>query len=298
MVNILEYIFSIKPADDAFHYHIRVLGFKFNIRKDMDFPPTACSIKNINNDKNITYKHHTGIVFAAFTPDGIIPENTIEYLKELKKYSDYIVLVGDCPIFKSETKKIEGIVDAYMFKRHQEYDFGSYKRGFEILKRNKVLDNIDNLILCNDSVIYNGGSLEEFFINAKTNHFYGLTLNKYGLSKTYEYGEYAPHLQSYLLSVSKEIFSKKYFSKFLSGVRRKKNQLQVVLSYEMGLSRLIKNKRYCLASYYQQLPDFILTNPCYYYLNPDSNFPGEKLFYKKKILKEPRHFEYSPEDAA
>ena len=208
----LEYIFSIKPADDAFHYHIRVFGFKFNIRKDMDFPPTACSIKNINDSQNITYKHHTGIVFAAFTPDGIIPENTIEYLKELKKYSDYIVLVGDCPIFKSETKKIEGIVDAYMFKRHQEYDFGSYKRGFEILKRNKVLDNIDNLILCNDSVIYNGGSLEEFFINAKTNHFYGLTLNNYGYNKDLVYGEYSPHLQSYLLSISKDIFNTKYFS--------------------------------------------------------------------------------------
>ena len=278
---------------DNFEHHkiYKILGIKLALRY---FPKGGTNIKSINQTiSNIVFDKKTAAIFAFYSSNCTIPENTIEYLKELKKYSDYIVLVGDCPIFKSETKKIEGIVDSYIFKRHQEYDFGSYKRGFEILKRNKVLCNIDNLILCNDSVIYNGGSLEEFFINAKAEHFYGLTLNNYGVSQDLVYGEYSPHLQSYLLSISKDIFNTKYFSRFMKGIRHYKEKNKIIYKYEMGLSNLIKNKNYSLNSFY---PALINADPSWYYTNKYSNYTGEKLFYKKTFLKNKYHFDYNPED--
>lgn len=273
------------------HKVYRFFGIKISVGR---FLKGTYSVKKIKlNIKDINYKNCTAVVFACYTSDGTIPENTIEYLKELKKYSDYIVLVGDCPIFKSETKKIEGIVDSYLFKRHREYDFGSYKRGFNILKKYGILNNIENLILCNDSVVYNGGSLEEFFTNAKKNNFYGLTLNNYGFSQDLVYGEYSPHLQSYLLSISKEIFSAKYFSKFINSIKIQKSKLDVVFCYEMGLSNLIKNKNYSLNSFYPALID---ADPSWYYTNKYSNYTGEKLFYKKTFLKNKYHFNYHPED--
>jgi hypothetical protein len=54
-------------------------------------------------------------------------------------------------------------VDALIIGRHEEYDFGSYKRGYSYLREKGVLDKVDKLIFCNDSVIFQGRSLEPFF---------------------------------------------------------------------------------------------------------------------------------------
>ena len=58
--------------------------------------------------------------------------NILDYLKEIKKHVDYIIVVGDNPIKKSELAKLDNLVDSYVFARHGEYDFGSYKIGFEV----------------------------------------------------------------------------------------------------------------------------------------------------------------------
>ena len=97
------------------------------------------------------HKHHRVVVFASFSSTGKIPEYVVYYLKELKKVSDAIIFVSDNPIFIEETEKIKDLVYYMEFKRHEEYDFGSYKRGLLFLRYNKLLDSEDSLVLANDS---------------------------------------------------------------------------------------------------------------------------------------------------
>lgn len=101
--------------------------------------------------KELTYKYKRIAVFASFSSNGRISDRVIYYLKGLKQICDAIIFVADSPIIPDEVDKIRDLVIFAQFKRHNEYDFGSYKYGVQFAQNNKLLNNIEELILCNDS---------------------------------------------------------------------------------------------------------------------------------------------------
>ncbi len=290
----IERIFSITNSEDKRHKILTVLGLKIKLKKHQKFVfPKGTVIKsaNIIDNESINYKNKTATIFAMFSVDGLIADNTIEYLTELRKFSDYIVLVGDCPIFENELLKLSGIVDSYIFERHNEYDFGSYKRGFQHLSKNDILKNVDNIIFCNDSVIYLGTSLEDIFINAKKHKFYGITINNGGYSKKLKLINNAPHIQSYFVSISSNIFSENYFKIFMNSIKHFNNKKKIIYNYEQGLSRIIQENGNSLNTYYPPINVSTYFEPCHYYLNENSNFKGPKYFIKKFLIKNYRKVE-------
>lgn len=154
-----------------------------------------------------------------------------------------------------------------------------------LLKKLKILDSVDNILFCNDSVIYNtNASLEPLMEGVKLNDFYGLTINKKGYSKKLILGEDDPHIQSYFLSVSKNIFSKKFFVKFIKSIKKEKRKVRIIYKYEQGLSRTIISHGFSPLSFYPQRDnDSAYPDPYYYYLSKDSSFEQERIFYKKCI---------------
>lgn len=91
-------------------------------------------------------------IFASYCKDEIIPEYVVYYLKELSKIVDAIVFVADNGLKDhQEINKIIDYVEFAQFGKHNTFDFGSYKIGFEYLKSNNLLNNIDELYMTNDS---------------------------------------------------------------------------------------------------------------------------------------------------
>ncbi len=241
------------------------------------------NIYSFNKDK----KDNKVAIFAMYSDSGEINNNTIFYLSELKKYNDYIILVADNLILTNELSKINGIVDYFMFLRHEEYDFGSYKRGFAFLKNNDYLKYISNIVFCNDSVTYTGVSLKPFFDSAYKNDFYGLTYHEYGyikklFRKKYKWGR-TPHIQSYLFSVSANIFKEKKFQRFMKSIKKEKDKKTIIYKYEIGLSKLLIELGYSLNTYYPQVYDNVEIMG--YFLDKDSSYDRERLFYKKNKYK-------------
>lgn len=78
-------------------------------------------------------------VFAAYSADGTVSDYVIDYLRALKEIAPNIVYVTDNPIPESEIAKLRPYVNHLIARRHGEYDWGSYKRGFAWLKRQKAL---------------------------------------------------------------------------------------------------------------------------------------------------------------
>lgn len=78
-------------------------------------------------------------VFAAYSADGTVSDYVIDYLRALKEIAPNIVYVTDNPIPESEIAKLHPYVNHLIARRHGEYDWGSYKRGFAWLKRQKAL---------------------------------------------------------------------------------------------------------------------------------------------------------------
>lgn len=78
-------------------------------------------------------------VFAAYSADGAVSDYVIDYLRALKEIAPNIVYVTDNPIPESEIAKLRPYVNHLIARRHGEYDWGSYKRGFAWLKRQNAL---------------------------------------------------------------------------------------------------------------------------------------------------------------
>ena len=80
-------------------------------------------------------------VFASYSSNEKIADYVLYYLKGLKKVCDAIIFIADNPLLAEELDKIKEFVVYAKAKRHNEYDFGSYKRGYIYAYNNRLLDN-------------------------------------------------------------------------------------------------------------------------------------------------------------
>ena len=102
-------------------------------------------------------------VFAHWDKDNIIDDYVIYYLKALKQVVSTLVFVSDCDLPSEELEKLDGIADYKLAQKHNEYDFGSYKRGYQYLIEHNILQKDDNLLFMNDANLF---SLFTIFVPA------------------------------------------------------------------------------------------------------------------------------------
>lgn len=185
-------------------------------------------------------------VFAHYDKDNIIDEYVIYYLKALKQICDKVVFVSCCELPAAEADKLSGIADLTVVEKHNEYDFGSYKRGFFALKNKGTLEEIDELIFANDSCYGPLFPLENIFaeMEAKNPDFWGITKNRFGMKffKQQIIVCVRPHLQSYFLVFSQKVFNSDCFLEFFENIKHQTTKNEVIINYEIGLSEfLIEN---------------------------------------------------------
>ncbi|MER8829457.1 glycosyltransferase [Mesorhizobium sp. M0938] len=181
------------------------------------------------------------VVFASYSADSAIHPYVVYYLQSLRKISDTIIFVADNKFPDDELAKLTGIVDAHICERHEEYDFGSYKRGIVYANERGILSDADELLLCNDSCygpVYDFDKLFEEMSTRKCD-FWGLTDNS----------QFSYHLQSYFVVFKKNVFSSQAFIKFFSAIKKEKSVSDVILNYEVVMT-----------SYFRDLG---LTSSCY-----------------------------------
>lgn len=132
--------------------------------------------------------------------------------------------MADSKALPLTVEKLKKLCDCVIVKRHKEYDFVSYKRGYQYLSDSHLLEKIDSLLICNDSVDFVGNSedLKEIFTKAKADDAYALCMATYGFGKKIKKHRYEwaknPHLQSYFMVLDKKVFTAEYFKKFMSGI--------------------------------------------------------------------------------
>lgn len=172
-------------------------------------------------------------IFAHYDKDNIIDDYVIYYLKELKKSFETIIFVSDTDLEKEEIDKISNIVDYVQAYHHGEYDFGSYKYGYFIARKNNLLMDTDELLLCNDSVygpVCSISSILDKMSNFDCD-FWGMYENKHGL-----YGKIEPHLQSWFLMMKKQVFLSDKFDDFMCKITKKDDKCDIIQDYEIGFT--------------------------------------------------------------
>lgn len=179
-------------------------------------------------------------IFAHHDKDNIIDDYVIYYLCALKEIAKKIIFVSDRDLSIEEQSKLQNIADKVIARKHGEYDFGSYKRGFLFALRKELLNNIDECIFANDSCYGPFNSLAPVFkkMGKEDYDFWGMTQNQAGLVK--KNNKYSacrrPHLQSYFLVFKKEVFLSNIFIEFIKSIQKEDRRQEVIIKYEIGLS--------------------------------------------------------------
>lgn len=185
-------------------------------------------------------------VFAAYSADGEVRPYILRYLKELKKITDGVIFVSDCAMSENAKKKLAPYIMHGEFERHNEYDWGSYKRGFLWLQEKGLLKYTDELIFANDSTYAPMTSFKPMFKQMsvrKELDFWGNTSNT----------TFNPHLQSYFLVFRKPVINSKSFASFLKQVEHQPYSSMYVTEYEIKLTPYLENMGYKWDSY---IPDY------------------------------------------
>ena len=179
-------------------------------------------------------------IFAFYNGKGLINDYVVTYLKYLKEVSDSIIFVADNEPNVKELSKIYPLVSHIESYHHGEYDFGSYKIGFRYAKEHYLLDDIDEIILCNDSC-FCVDSLKPAFDKMATKpcDFWSMTASN----------EYEPHLQSFFLVVKKKLFNSEVFGNYLDNVKHLDSFLEIVNTYEIPLKMTFEKEGFKSASY-------------------------------------------------
>ena len=182
-------------------------------------------------------------IFAGYNQNGIIEPYIITYLKGLNEITDGIVYITDSPLQPDEEKKLKSINIIHQEHiRHHEYDWGSYKRGYNWLKNNGYLDTLDELIFANDSCYAPLTSFKPMFSEMskrKDLDFWGDLQNT----------RFTNHIQSYFMVFRKSIITSKAFDYFINSITHQPDSSLYILNYEIKLTPMLESLGYKWDSY-------------------------------------------------
>lgn len=216
-----------------------------------------------------TYRY---AIFAGYNANGIIADYVITYIKGLNEVTDGVIYIADSNLKEEEYKKIKKLVIYTKHEHHNEYDWGSYKRGFNWLKENGYLKETKELILANDSCYAPLKSFKPMFEKMSKNpelDFWGDSQNT----------AFTNHLQSYFMVLRNPVIKSKAFDNFINKVKHQPYPSMYITEYEVKLTPLLENLGYSWDSYlpYHKLQHLKLTDKNSYPLTLISQYNHQFL---------------------
>ncbi|MCQ2796662.1 MAG: glycoside hydrolase family 99-like domain-containing protein [Bacilli bacterium] len=210
-----------------------------------NFPDDAINYEYINIGK----KNYKSIaIVACYLKESVLPYYLLKYIDYLSTKFDGIILISDSPILKTQIKLLENKIIYGLFRRHNQYDFGSYKLGYLFLKNNNLIGNLDRLLLTNDSIFGPIFNMDSIFtdMNNRNYDFWGLVNST----------DIKLHIQSWFLMINKKILQTNVLEKFLCKVKKQKSAWDVVLKYEVELSIFLESKGFASGVYIDSRKNF------------------------------------------
>ena len=177
------------------------------------------------------------VVFAHFDIHNKIENYVLHYLKSLVDCGAKIVFVSDSDLPNEELEKIKDFTVKIIAKHHGEYDFGSYKIGFEYCLNSGILDDFDELIFANDSCYAPLAPFEKMFetMDKKDVDFWGITANKTKSTN------FILHIQSFFYAFRKSVFCSEYFKNLVHSFSKLSSKEDIIFEYECGVTKKLED---------------------------------------------------------
>lgn len=213
------------------------------------------------------------VVIAHYDVDGRVALDIIELIHALKKWTNFITFVST-NICKDDASKVSKMCELVV-RENIGFDFSSYKVGIDLIKNKEKLDSI---LIINSSVIYFNPKklLDEYFLRSSSDPAL------FGLTESLENGK---HVQSFWVEFcSNQLINSAAFGIWWDNVQSLSSQTDVILKYEIGMSRYFENIGVKLdAIYKKSVQDKILAacrsiSDDHCYLDADIDLLGREFF--------------------
>jgi rhamnosyltransferase len=174
------------------------------------------------------------LIISHYHKEGIIRSDTLKLIKILKKKFKKIIIVST----KLKKKISLGSNVTIIIKKNVGKDFHSFRSGFFYLYKKKYLKNLSNIYFMNTSFVCMNVSkfMSNIVLKMESNDY-----DFIGVTKSFEINE---HIQTYFFKISKNIFLKFFFIKWVNKIKPLKKRMDIVNKYEIGLSRFLINHGY------------------------------------------------------
>lgn len=183
------------------------------------------------------------IVLTHFDPQGRFDPHVIHAAREYRRFATRLVLVsnggGRLP------RDLATIIDDYLPRPNEGYDFGGWKDGLATLDRG----GYDEVVCVNDSVYGPLFDLAPAFDDPRTAKadLWGMVLSEQSASRN---SPSTPHLQSWFFAMRRPLLESDWFVRFWSAVEPLPSKRDVVERFEIGLSRSAVEAGFRIAGLY------------------------------------------------
>jgi lipopolysaccharide biosynthesis protein len=173
-------------------------------------------------------EHDKVALFAHFDRDDVIGDHVIHYLKCLRGLDIQIVFVSTSNLSDDQVAGLKLYCLDVIVRENVGHDFASWKHAFN--KYHEYLTG--HLFLLNDSVYGPVGNLGEALQRLKS-----VEADCYGMVGS---SEISPHLQSWFLILSPDIYKNPLFFEFINIRFEDWRRDEIILRGEIGLMEVLK----------------------------------------------------------
>ncbi|WMC91707.1 rhamnan synthesis F family protein [Kineothrix sp. MB12-C1] len=182
-------------------------------------------------------------IYVFHDKDGIVDEYAIVFLKELKRFTEHLLVVINGDVNDQGKHKFKQVADDLLIRKNEGYDITGYSAGIKHISW-EVLDTYDECLLVNSTLYGPIYPFDEMFasMNKRDVDFWGITKHHevpYDCFGTCKYGYIPEHIQSSFLVIRKSMGNTGLYKKVW-------DELPVINTYgeAIGLFEVIFTKEF------------------------------------------------------
>lgn len=171
------------------------------------------------------------ILFVHFDRDGIFDPHVVYSLNQYRKLADHLVVISPSAI--RLPPELSSIVDTFIHRENQGYDFCSWKAGWESISD---VSRFDEMLFINDSVY---GPL--FDMDPAIHRWSSLEADLFGMVLSEQAPkemrlQSIPHVQSWFFGFRGPVIQSDSFQQFWNQVEVVGDKSEIIRRYEIGMS--------------------------------------------------------------
>lgn len=175
-------------------------------------------------------------LFVAYHPGQPVPLSNRNYLVALRQAGFQIIYIHNGPLSEDVIDSLSALCGKVFCRLNIGQDFGAWKDGYLYARREGILDDVQWLLMCNDSNFFLGGERGGRFVHILREELDRASVELVALNKNYELWQ---HYQSYFLCFRRSLFTRSSFKQFWQAYRPLSHRYHAINKGEIALTRQV-----------------------------------------------------------